>query len=218
MRPFQNSIEALARLGMRATGALSYAFLEKGCDARPCPAAPAIVEYPLRTDITIVASVVFLFGSEAEALRARSRLTRVAAAMQAVWSAAATEPYTRLIARVAELETQLMDSKIVDRAQGLLTDATSSDPTDVIGRHVDNVLRPTATSRFLEQALAALEDEMDERRVVGQAKQILQSLDRMSEEQAHHHLRLLSRKSRKPLKDIAQQVIDGQYLLKGKTA
>jgi AmiR/NasT family two-component response regulator len=211
VRPFQNSLEALALVAVRATGARSYSLFENGCAAQLDATAPAIVEYPLRSDSAIAATVVFAFGSEAEALRAKPRLARVAAAMQAICSVAAADRYAHLAGQISDLEARLMDSKIADRAQGILADETNSDPTGVIARHVDSVLRPTAARRFLEQVLAELEDEMEERWVVGQAKQVLQALDKLSEEQAHHHLRILSRKSRKPLKDVAQQLIDDQY-------
>lgn len=216
MRPFQSSIEALAEIGLRATGALRYALIDKG--ARPDLAAPAVVEYPLRVEGAIVASVVFAFGSNAAALGARPQLARVAAAMQAVWSVAAADRYGSLVARLSDLEARLVDSKIADRAQGLLTGQATPDAIGTITRHVDSVLRPAATARLLEQILSGLESEIEERRVVAQAKEILQTADRLSEEQAHQHLRILSRKLRKPLRDVAQRVIDDQYLLRGKTA
>jgi AmiR/NasT family two-component response regulator len=99
-----------------------------------------------------------------------------------------------------------------------LTNETNSDPAEAIARHVDGVLRPTQTRRILEQVLSEMEEEIEERRLVGEAKQILQALHRVSEEQAHTRLRLLSRQSRKRLKEVAQQVIEEQHLLKGKSA
>jgi hypothetical protein len=214
--PFQNSLEVLAQIGVRATDATSFTFFAEGDAARPESKAAAIVEYPVRTDSAIVASVVFAFCSDAEASRARPRLARIATAMQAIGTAA--DRYSHLIGRLSDLEVRLMDLKIADRARGLLTEETDSDPTDAIARHVDSVLRPTPTTRFLEQVLSELEDEIEERRLVAEAKQILQVVDQLSEEQAHHYLRLLSRRSRKPLKEVAHQVIEDQYLLKGKTA
>jgi AmiR/NasT family two-component response regulator len=206
---FQSSLEALAQIAVRATGARSCIFITDNSPARPESKPPALVEYPLRTGGAIVASVVFAFCSDTEALRARPRLARIAAAMQAIWSAA--DRYSHLVRRVSDLEAQLIDSKIADRARGLLTSETNADPTESIARHVDSVLRPTPTSRFLEQVLSELEDEIEERRLVAQAKEILCAVDRLSEDQAHHQLRLMSRKSRRPLKAVAQHVIDGQH-------
>jgi AmiR/NasT family two-component response regulator len=205
---FQSSLEALAQIAVRATGARSCIFITDNSPVRPESKPPALVEYPLRTGGVIVASVVFAFCSDSDALSARPRLARIAAAMQAIWSAA--DRYSHLVRHVSDLEAQLIDSKIADRARGLLTGETS-DPTEAIARHVDSVLRPTPTSRFLEQVLSELEDEIEERRLVAQAKEILCAVDRLSEEQAHHQLRLMSRKSRRPLKAVAQQVIDGVH-------
>jgi hypothetical protein len=221
-RPFENSLEALAQVGLRATGARSYRLLRKngsaGAMTPPGAVTPTVVEYPLRTNGVLTASVAFEFDNQAEALRARPRLDRIAASIQEIWTAASTNRYADLVDRVSVLEARLMDSKIADRALGLLANEANSDPTEAIARHVDGVLRSAGTRLFLKQVLEELEDEIEERGLVAQAKRILQSLYRFSEEQAHHHLRVLSRKSRKPLKDVAQQVIEDLQLLKGKSA
>ena len=70
-----------------------------------------------------------------------------------------------------------------------------------------------AAGRFgtmLEQALRALEEEIAERKLTNQAKAVLQSAYSMSEEQAHLHLRTISRKSRRPLKEIARELIEAR--------
>jgi len=223
-KAFRNSLETLAQIALRETGAQGYAFFERSSDSGslillagggaviPQVAPPtrtrALVEYPLRTNETINASVAFAFGKESEAEQSRPHLDRIAATVQTIWAAAAAaERYSDLIDRVADLETRLMDSKIADRARGLLTNRADSDPATVLARHVDGVLRPTPTRRMLEQILSELEQEVEERQLAARAKQILQTLHGISEEQAHAQLRLVSRKSRKRLKDVAQQVI-----------
>jgi len=212
MRPqfaaFQNSLEALAEVALRATGARSFAFLERSA-ARPAAGASALVEYPLRTN----GAVAFTFGSDGEALRARPRLDRIAAIMQTIGTTAAVDRYMLLVERLADLEARLMDSKIADRVQGYLADETDSDPSEAIARHVETVLRPTRTRVLLEQTLSELQEEIEERRIVGQAKRIMQANDSVSEEQAHIELRLRSRKSRKPLKDVARQVIENRQFV-----
>jgi AmiR/NasT family two-component response regulator len=175
------------------------------------------VEYPLRTNEAINASVAFAFGTEAEAAQSRPHLDRIAATVQTIWAAAA-ERYSDLIDRIANSETRLMDSKISERARGFLTNHADTDPATVLARHVDGVLRPTQTRRMLEQILSELEQEIEERQLAARAKQILQALHGISEEQAHAQLRLVSRKSRKRLKEVAQQVIREQYPLEGRIA
>jgi len=61
---------------------------------------------------------------------------------------------------------------------------------------------------MLEQRLRELEEEIAERKLTTQAKVVLQSAYGMSEEQAHLHLRTISRRSRKPLREIAREVIE----------
>jgi hypothetical protein len=197
--PFQNSFEALGQIALRATGARSFAFT-----ARSDAGTPATVEYAVRVDCAIA----FTFLSDGEAVRAKPRLDRIAAAMQAICTTAGANPYEPLVERLADLEAQLMDSKIADRVRGYLADETDADPTEAIARHVETVLRPTRTRLLLEQALSELEEEIEERRLVAQAKSILQARDSVSEEQAHIELRVRSRRSRKPLKDVARQVIE----------
>jgi hypothetical protein len=133
--------------------------------------------------------------------------------MQTIGTTAAVDRYMLLVERLADLEARLMDSKIADRVQGYLADETDSDPSEAIARHVETVLRPTRTRVLLEQTLSELQEEIEERRIVGQAKRIMQANDSVSEEQAHIELRLRSRKSRKPLKDVARQVIENRQFV-----
>lgn len=235
--PYHNSLEAVAEIALRATGARGYAFYQQSRETRPplriggggvfVPDAPAeantvsghvLVEYPLSTNGAISAAVVFSFETKSEATRAKPELDRFAGTLETIWVAATTETYPALAIRIADLEARLLASKIADRARGLLSDDADSDPAEVIARHVDSVLRTTQTQRILEQVLSGLEEEIQERRLVGEAKQVLRALYGVSEEQAHTRLRLLSRKSRKRLKEVAQQVINEQHLLKGKSA
>jgi AmiR/NasT family two-component response regulator len=232
-KPFQNSLEALAQIALHGTGAQGYAFFQRNRDTgsltrvagggavipEPRPdGVPVFVEYALEEDGVTSASLAFAFSSNAKAQQARPQLDRIAATIQSIWIAAATVKYSDLVNRVADLETRLMDSEIADRARGLLTGEASSDPAEAIARHVNGVLRPTPTRRILEQVLSELEEEIEERHLVAEAKQILQHLYHVSEEQAHTQLRLQSRKSRTRLKDVARQVIDEQHILKGESA
>jgi AmiR/NasT family two-component response regulator len=79
-------------------------------------------------------------------------------------------------------------------------------------------LRPSHARLSLEQVLTELEEEMEERRLVAEAKRCLQTKRGITEEQAHAELRTVSRKSRKKLKDVALQIIDLQQIHEGKTA
>jgi hypothetical protein len=219
-KPFQNSLSALARVAMREAGADGYAFFHKAAGAIgfvPQDASgdaiveenfinPLFVTYSLGADGVLA----FVFHNQARLREARPQLARIARTIEAVWQAAhAVEQYSQLANHVAELETSLMDAKIADRTLGFLV-TPSPDPIEAIARHVDGVLRETSTRRALQQILRELEEEVEERRLMGRAKAILQKSQEMSEEEAHAHLRLVSRKSRRRVKDVARDVIQ-QY-------
>ena len=160
--------------------------------------------YPLGAD----GALAFAFHDLARRREARSQLDRIAGTIEAVWRAAQTvEQYSQLANHVAELETSLMDAKIADRTLGFLL-TRGQDPIEAIARHVEGVLRETSTRRTLQQISQELEEEVEERRLVGRAKAILQKSQEMSEEAAHAHLRVVSRKSRRRLKDVAREVIE----------
>jgi hypothetical protein len=152
--------------------------------------------------------LAFAFHDDAHLREVRPQLDRIAGTIEAVWRAAhAVEEYSQLANHVTELETSLMDAKIADRTLGFLV-TRGHDPIEGIVRHVEGVLRETPTRRTLQQISQELEEEVEERRLVGRAKLILQKAQKMSEEEAHAHLRVVSRKSRRRLKDVAREVID----------
>jgi hypothetical protein len=116
--------------------------------------------------------------------------------------------YAALVAHAAELETRLVYAKIGDRARGLIKNyAPASFPSETFVRFSETILRPSETAIMLEQLAAQFEEQVQERNLTARAKAVLESAYGMTEEQAHHHLRLASRKSRRPLKDVAQEFI-----------
>jgi hypothetical protein len=220
-KPFQNSLSALAQVAMRETGADGYAFFRRNPDAQSLTRHDAggirigeeaiasqlahVVTYKMGTDGVLA----FVFQDETRVGRARPQLDRIAASIDAVWSAAQTAGrYSELASEVADLEVRLMDSKIADRVRGLLGNPGDSSPLDAIARHVEGILRPASTGRVLEELSRSLEEEVEERRLTNRAKAILQSVHGMSEEQAHAHLRQTSRKTRRKLKDVAVDLIE----------
>ncbi|MEQ1886665.1 MAG: ANTAR domain-containing protein [Bryobacteraceae bacterium] len=236
-RPFRGSLEALAQLALQETGALAFEYYEideeSGAKVRlahggvPMLETPAvIVEYALHHDGEQDARIAFTFAASGAANavasgaanEARERLDRIAASIESLWTAGPVEAYQNLLQRLAGIEVQLIDSKIADRARGFLTAQAKSDPADAIARHVEGVLRPSQARITLEQAVAELEEEMEERKLVAAAKEILQSEHGMSEEQAHSELRIASRKSRKRLKEVALYIIERRPLPEGKIA
>lgn len=121
--------------------------------------------------------------------------------------------YRERAARIGEMEAALIDSKIAARIQGLLAGWAQGGTVAAAESHVEVVLRPSDFERLLQQSERGLEGEIEERKLTSRAKALLESEYGMSEEQAHLHLRSMSRKSRKPLKEVAQELIEARNSL-----
>jgi hypothetical protein len=168
-----------------------------------------VASFPLRADEAPTGVLTFVFRGAVISPRAQSLLERIAAVIEEVWRLTEVPAtYAQSAARIGELETALADSKIADRARGLLANhVRDSDAIDTIVRHVESVLRPTQLRTALGQLTKEIEQELAERELAARAKAVLQSRYGMSEDQAHVHLRLVSRQSRKRLRDVARDVL-----------
>lgn len=224
MRNFERSFEVLAELGLSESRAQGYAIVEhdlttgesiqlaaggEAFDWRAQNQAGRTVASYMLAGQRTRGIVIFAFDNEDRASKAKVYLDRVVHAIQMIWSAASSDGHSDLINRVVSLEARLMDLKIAERARGLLTNSVESDITEAIVRHVEGILRPRPThaKRTLERLASELEEDIESRKLASQAKQILQGSRGLSEEQAHAQLRRASRKSRKPLKEIALEVL-----------
>jgi ANTAR domain len=122
----------------------------------------------------------------------------------------------QVAARISELEADLVDEKIADRVSGLLNaDNLNGDAIEVIERHVEKVVGARQFGQILEDLQRELEDRIAERSLTAQAKTVLQVEHGMSEQQAYLHLRIASRRSRKRIGDVAQQIIKSREASKG---
>jgi hypothetical protein len=168
-----------------------------------------VASFPLRADDAATGVLTFVFRGAVISPRAQSLLERIAGIIEEVWRLSDVPAvYARNAARIGELETALADSKIADRARGLLANhVRDSDAIDTIVRHVESVLRPSQLRTALGQLTKEIEQELAERELAAQAKAVLQSRYGMSEDQAHVHLRQVSRQSRKRLRDVARDVL-----------
>jgi len=159
-------------------------------------------------------AVAFSFKDREQADLAQAKLDVAVEIIASVWEASERISHSiDLVDRLVELEASLLDSKIADRARGILREQRQGPPADAIAamkQHVEGVLRASSTRGVLEGVLSDLEDQLEERRLVTEAKQILQSTHGMPEGQAHSLLRVTSRKTRKKLKQVAQEVIDSK--------
>ena len=113
-----------------------------------------------------------------------------------------------LIAKITRLESDLADSKITERAHGLLTEGEwSGQSVSALSEHIHRVLDAQNATRNLRQELSTLEARTEERRLLAEAKLRVQETLHVSEEEAYHYLRNASRRSRRPLREIAREVL-----------
>ncbi len=228
--PFPRSLQPLAQIALVQAGAHGYAIYQvdpktglrelKFAEGAPVPELAAAVprpgdaclrvtSFPLHAGEEVTGVLTFVFRGAAISPRAQSVLERIAGAIEEVWRLSLVpQTYARNAAHIGELEAALADSKIADRARGLLAaGAPAPDVIDVIERHVESVLRPGQLAVVLGQLIVEIRQEIAERELANRAKALLQSRYGMSEEQAHVHLRLVSRKSRKRLRDVARDLL-----------
>jgi hypothetical protein len=217
------SLQPLALIALKEAGADGYAIyqIDPETDARELkfgwgasvPEAGqdgfTLESFPLRMGDAVTGLLVFVFRGKAVSASVRAVLERIAGTIQAVWRLSLVPAtYAQAAARIGELETELADSKIADRARGLLANGVlPGDAIDTIVRHAESVLRPGELRTVLGQLNQEIEQEIAERDLATRAKAVLQSRYGMSEDQAHVHLRLVSRKSRKRLRDVARDVL-----------
>jgi hypothetical protein len=173
-----------------------------------------VSSFPLRVDETLAAILVLVFRGRTIAPRASATVEQIARAIQDVWRLSLRSGiYARNAARIGALEAELADAKIADRARGLLSAGTApANAIDTILGHVESVLRPSDLANTLARFERELAQEIAERQVTSQAKAVLQSRYGISEEQAHVHLRLVSRTTRRKLLEVAQALIENPVL------
>jgi hypothetical protein len=230
-RPLPRSLHPLALLASREAGADGYAIHEVDpADGRrevkfawgaAVPEAPetglTLASFPLHAGDEVTGVLTFVFRGAAASPRARSVLERIARVIEEVWRLSRVpQTYARNAARIGELEAELADSKIADRACGLIAAAPTPDAVDTMARHVESVLRPGQLAAVLGQLATEIEQEIAERDLSNRAKALLQSRYGMSEDQAHVHLRVVSRKSRKRLRDVARDLLEESAVQNGR--
>jgi ANTAR domain len=222
-RELPHSLHPLALLAAREAGADGFAIRQTDPEGEQRDAkldwgvaAPeagetglTVLSFPLHAEEEVTGVLTFVFRGVAVPPRAQALLKRIAPVIEEVWRLSLLPAaYARNATRIGELEIELADSKIADRARGMLAGgAPPRDAVDTIVRHVESVLRPGQFATVLKQLTDEIKQEIAERELANRAKAILQSRYGMSEDQAHVHLRLVSRKSRKRLRDVARDVL-----------
>ncbi len=230
-RSLPRSLQPLAQIALKEAEADGYAIYQidlatgrrevQFAWGAAVPESPqtglTLTSFSLRAGGEVTGVITFAFRG-AISSRARSVLERIAGAIEEVWRLSVVpQTYARNAARIGELEAELADSKIADRACGLIADGSPPpDAVDTMVRHVESVLRPGQLAGVLGQLTEEIEQEIAERDLTNRAKALLQSRYGMSEDQAHVHLRVVSRKSRKRLRDVARDLLEESVVQNGR--
>ena len=119
----------------------------------------------------------------------------------------------RHTARIKQLQAELADLKISERARGLALQQTRLDRAKILSSHVGSVLSNFQLEGDLEAQVQELERRRAERQVVAHAKSLLERREGFTEEEAYAVLRAASRRSRKRLIDVAGDLLMGEDVL-----
>jgi len=169
------------------------------------------IRFPLRVDDAETGLMAFVFRAGEVSEGSRRVLERVARAIESIWAlSSAPLGVVELATRVAQLQHELADLKIADRARGFL-EHPEPNAIGILAHHVEGVLQARRLEALLAQLAGELEEQINERKVIAQAKYVLQKAYGLSEEQAYARLRATSRKSRRRLGVVAQQFIESEY-------
>ena len=134
------------------------------------------------------------------------------AAAELLQRANQTQAAAHVLAEITELEVELADLKIADRATAILGESGGTEQgVSIVQEHVQRVLDGIDAGSTLTQQLQALRRQVQDRKLLNRAKAFLQRTRRMSEEEAYLHLRNASRRKRTPLRDIAQEVLSERW-------
>lgn len=208
------AISALTQLTAHVTGAQSCSLvdLEGLPEDRADLVSPSLVRFPFAAHTSsgkVRAELVCSFASGQQAEAARAVAARLADSIRAMWELGFTlSRYSDIARRAADLEAQVLASKVNARARGLLEERAGTDAAEAMTRHVDLVLQSSTGLRTLTDLLRGFETELRDRELTAQAKTLLQEQQGISEGEAYLHLRRASRSSRRPLAEVARGIIE----------
>lgn len=148
------------------------------------------------------------FRVPADAWGAIEHLARM---VESIWLLfAPPERAVDLITRISRRPAELADLKIAGRALGFLKNPEPG-AGETIAEHVENVLRTRRFEVVLDQFARELEDQVEERKTIAKATDLLQTRQGITEEEAYAQLRLSSRRSRRRIFEVAHQVIQEHH-------
>jgi hypothetical protein len=215
------SFGPLALLMMRETGAegyVLYAYEQRssfpvrlsayGLDVPPCEhEGLSVARLPLRLQNREVGWLAFVFRAAAIPEDTRRLLERLARMFESIWSLFYDpERVIDLATRISRRQAELADLKIAERALGFLKHPEPG-AAETMALHVESVLRTRRFEAILDQFAGDLDDQLEERKIIAEAKNLLQSTQGITEEEAYSQLRLSSRRSRRRIFEVAHQLV-----------
>jgi ANTAR domain len=215
----------LALLVMRETNADGYVLCRfensGGCPIRLCGCGLAVppcqqeglsvARVPLLVQNREVGSLAFVFRAATVPENASRPIEHLARMLESIWSLfAPSDRAVDLVTRISRRQAELADLKIAERALAFLKQPEPG-AAETMALHVECVLRTRRFEALLDQFAGDLEDQIEERKVIAQAKDLLQTKQGLTEEEAYAQLRLSSRRSRRRIFEVAHQVIHEHY-------
>jgi hypothetical protein len=228
----ESSVSTLAELAMHHSGAEGYALYaldsESGALIVECSAGTSlprpqdltisrgtahrrgsvVISYPLRLEGSLLGTLAFVFRGDTVTDERIAILDRMARTVESVYCL--PHSAARLFEKVNRMEAEVAASKIAARAQGILGGASLNETLeriDLIEQHVEHTVRSWRLTPLLEDLLKEAEQRISDRRLTSQAKTLLQRAYGMSEEQAYIELRNTSRRMRRPIVEVARELI-----------
>jgi ANTAR domain len=209
---------------MRETGAAGYALdgYEQGsafavrlsADGLEVPRGEqeglSVARLPLHVRDREVGCLAFIFRVAAIPKDTWRLLERFARMLESIWSLFDTpEKVIDLATRISRRQAELADLKIAERALGFLNHPQPG-AAETMALHVESVLRARRFEAILDQFAGDIEDQLEDRKVIAKAKELLQATHGITEDEAYSQLRLSSRRSRRRISEVAEQLVKGR--------
>ncbi|PWU10263.1 MAG: hypothetical protein C5B51_04625 [Terriglobia bacterium] len=177
----------------------------------PVPRDPqestSVARVPLHWQNREVGWLAFVFRGSTVPDNAWRAIERLAWMVESISSLfAPPQRAVDLIMNISRRQAELADLKIAERAQGFL-EHPEPRAAETLALHVENVLRSRRFEAELDQLARELDDQMEERRIIAEAKALLQTRQGITEEEAYAQLRLSSRRSRRRIFEVAHKVV-----------
>jgi hypothetical protein len=166
----------------------------------------------VRAELGAEASCLLNFGYRKQRVPEDGTLTGLTLLARSVaallMEEAGLQELVELAKRAGKLEAELADIKIAERVNGFIeSKARCAEVIPGLASHIDGVLGGGRLREELRQRVDELEEKVHDRRLINHAKARLQQVAMLTEDQAYLHMRNASRKTRKPLVVVAQEVL-----------